>query len=249
MCGRFTLTTPADVVAAVFRLLHEPQWQPRYNIAPTQPVGVVRHQGGTATPTPAAASGAHPSGEEGRRFDLLRWGLVPRWAKEPDGGVLMINARAEGIASKPAFRAAVRFRRCLIPADGFFEWQKLQRRKQPFYIRRRDASVFAFAGLWEHWEGPDGAVIESCTIITTEANDVVRPLHDRMPVILAPAEYELWLDPQVQDAQRVLPLLRPCPSEALEAYPVSAQVNRPTTDRPECVAPLAAQLPPQEHGR
>ena len=151
----------------------------------------------------------------------------------------MINAQAETASTKPAFRAAFRRRRCLVLADGFYEWQRLERRKQPFYIRMRDSSPFAFAGLWEHWKGPDGTGIDSCTLLTTDPNDLLRPLHHRMPVILDPQDYDLWLDPGIQESERLQPLLRPYASEELMAFPVSTRVNNPANDALECLEPVA----------
>ena len=229
MCGRFTLSTPADVVAEVLELASLPVLEPRYNIAPTQLALAVRGA--------RADAGGAAGGVPGRRGDMLRWGLIPRWAKDVSIGARMINARGETLTSKPSFRSAFRRRRCLIPADGFYEWQQRGKGKQPYYIKRHDGMVFALAGLWELWQSPDGAPVESCTIITTEPNDAVKPLHDRMPVILAPGDFDLWLDPEVTQPERVQPLLRPSPPEELVAYPVSTHVNSPAHDSPECVAP------------
>ena len=150
----------------------------------------------------------------------------------------MINARSETAAEKPSFRAAFRRRRCLIVADGFYEWQKQNGAKQPFFIHLRDARPFAFAGLWEHWEGPDDSIIESCTLLTCNPNDFLRTVHNRMPVILDPGDYDLWLDQQVQDPERLHPLLRPYPAREMEAYPVSRFVNKPANDSPQCIEPL-----------
>jgi putative SOS response-associated peptidase YedK len=225
MCGRFTLITPAEVVAEQFQLIEAPSLSPRYNVAPTQPVAAVR-------PSP---------GNGGRELVLLRWGLVPFWAKDPAIGSRMINARSETVAQKPAFRAAFRRRRCLVPADGFYEWQRQEQGKQPFYIRLGDEKPFAFAGLWEHWEGPDETTIDSCTLLTTEPNDLIRLLHNRMPVILAPSDYDLWLDPGVQEAELLQPLLRPYPSENMIAYPISTWVNSPRNEGPQCIEPLSEQ--------
>ena len=214
------MSTPADVVAEVLELTALPALQPRYNIAPTQPVLAVRTL----------------STHRGRQGALLRWGLIPSWAKDAGIGARMINARSETLSSKPSFRSALRGRRCLIPADGFYEWQTRGKSKQPYYIKRQDGWVFAFAGLWELWENPEGTPVESCTIITTEPNEVVKPLHDRMPVILSPADYDLWLDPAVTEPERVQPLLRACPAAELAAHPVSTHVNSPGHDSPACVA-------------
>ncbi|MCS7040325.1 MAG: SOS response-associated peptidase, partial [Anaerolineae bacterium] len=180
MCGRFTLTASGDELASLFDLEQAPNLEPRYNIAPTQPVAVVRLD------------------REGRRreFTLMRWGLIPSWAKDIHIGNRLINARAETLTEKPAFRTAFRRRRCLIPANGFYEWQKpTAGRKQPYFIGLPDRRPFAFAGLWEHWEGADGSVLDSCAIITTAANERVRVLHDRMPVILERTDFGDWLDP------------------------------------------------------
>ena len=223
MCGRFTLSTPVQTLAELFDVKEKAALPPRYNIAPTDPVLAVRV----------------PSESANRELALLRWGFVPAWAKEIGVGNRMINARSETVATSPAFRAAFRRRRCLIPADGFYEWQRLERGKQPFFIHMRDEQPFAFAGLWEIWEGGDGAVVESCTIITTEPSDLVRPVHDRMPVILDPEHYELWLDPR-QKPDRLQALLRPYAADKMVAEPVSTVVNNPANDVPECIAPLAA---------
>ncbi len=221
MCGRFTLRAPPSVIAEQFSLFEVPLLQRRFNIAPTQPVPVVRM-------TPQQA-------EPQRQFVFLHWGLVPSWADDPAIGNRMINARAETAADKPSFRTALRRRRCLIVADGFYEWQKTGKRRQPMFIHRRDDRPFAFAGLWESWEGADHSALESCTILTTEANDLIRPIHDRMPVIVAPEDYGRWLDPAVEKPEMILPLLRPYPSAPMEAYPVSTWVNSPTRDEPRCV--------------
>jgi putative SOS response-associated peptidase YedK len=218
MCGRFTLTASADVLADLFDLVEVPDWTPRYNIAPTQPVAVVRLQ---------------PAG--GREFARLRWGLVPSWAKEIAGPPL-INARADTVATKPSFRTALRQRRCLVLADGFYEWQKRGKEKQPFSIRLLGDRPFAFAGLWERWNGGEQPV-ESCAIITTEANDLLRPVHERMPVILPPAAYAEWLDPQAHDAQQLTALLRPYAAEDMKAVPVSAWVGNARHDDPRCLEP------------
>ncbi len=216
-----TLRVAASVIAEQFSLFEVPLLKPRFNIAPTQAVPVVRM-------TPQQP-------EPQRQFVFLHWGLVPSWAKDPDIGNRLINARAETAAEKPSFRTALRRRRCLIVADGFYEWQKLGKRRQPMFIHRRDDRPFAFAGLWESWEGADHSSLESCTILTTSANDLIRPIHDRMPVIVAPDEYARWLDPAVQTAEPILPLLRPFPSEPLETYAVSMRVKGPAPDEERCL--------------
>jgi putative SOS response-associated peptidase YedK len=216
MCGRFTQASDGEVIARVFELGATPQLNPRYNIAPTQDVPVVRAAGGV------------------RGVSMLHWGLIPSWAKDRGIGARLINARAETLAEKPAFRSAFRVRRCLVVADGFYEWQKLGTRKQPHFIGFRDGRPFGFAGLWERWRGDGGGDVESCTIITTEANELLASIHDRMPVILDPADHELWLDPGVTDANRVTSLLRPSDPSGMEAYPVSLLVNNPANDVPAC---------------
>jgi putative SOS response-associated peptidase YedK len=237
MCGRFTLRTPASVLIERFDLDVRSDRQmelfsPRYNIAPTQEIVIVR---------------ANPS--DGRRTAaMMRWGLVPSWAKEP-GGAPQINARAETLVEKPMFRTAYRRRRCLIPADGFYEWQQPagggKGTKQPYYIHRPDGQPFAFAGLWESWTGRGASAsepnktspssIESCTIVTTQANQRLRELHERMPVVLAPADYDLWLDVKVEEPATLAHLLAPCGEDELVAEPVSTHVNRVANDDPRCI--------------
>lgn len=168
----------------------------------------------------------------------MRWGLIPRWAKQADGNYLMINARAETVAEKPAFRGPVRNRRCLIPADGYYEWKSMEGRKQPFYFSMKDGEPFCFAGLWERWQPADGEPIESCAIITTAANALGAEIHPRMPVILAADNYERWLDPRVTEAEKVLPMLAPYPPEFMTVYPVSTLVNNARADEPRCITPL-----------
>jgi putative SOS response-associated peptidase YedK len=221
MCGRFTLTTPMPVLAELFLFPEAAPQPPRYNVAPTQAVAAVR-----------AADPNH------RELAWCRWGLIPSWADDPGIGNRLINARAETAAEKPTFRSAFRHRRCLIPTDGFYEWQKTGGRKQPFYIKMRDGQPFAFAGLWERWEG-GGEPVETCTILTTEANEVVRPVHDRMPVILAPEVYGRWLDPEVKKPELLQPLLHPFAADAMTAYPVSPVVNNPRNDSAKCIEPAA----------
>jgi len=222
MCGRFTLFEPDRVLAREFGVSDFPPGSPRYNIAPSQPVAAVR---------------AAPAGI-GREFALLRWGLIPSWSKDPAIGNRLINARAETAREKPSFRNAFRRHRCLIPTSGFYEWQRQERGKQPYFIRRRDERLFAFAGLWDRWENPDEGIIETCTILTTAANAVLAPIHDRMPVIVPPREYDRWLDPSLKDPDSLAPLLVPFPPEEMLAFPVSPRVNAPSTDDEGCIAPL-----------
>jgi len=220
MCGRFTMRTPGAAVAEVFGLPEIPFLQPRFNIAPTQPVPVVRKLPG-----------------DGRQLALLRWGLIPHWADDPAIGNRMINARSETVATKPAFRGPFRNHRCLIVADGFYEWQKTDGKKQPWYIRINDDKPFAFAGLWDHWDKGEKP-IESCTILTTDANEAVKPLHDRMPVILDRRDFDAWLDPR-QDPKTLQTLLRPYPWEKMVVFRVDTLVNNPRHEDPRCVVPAA----------
>jgi putative SOS response-associated peptidase YedK len=221
MCGRYTLSAPGKKVAEQFGLDDAPQLAPRYNIAPTQTVPVVR------------------AGHAGRELALMRWGLVPSWAKDLSIGAKMINARSETVAEKPAFRAALKQRRCLVLADGFYEWQQAPGGKQPFYFRVQDGTPFALAGLWETWRGPDDAPVQSCTILTTRANALLAPFHDRMPVILPADQYGLWLDPDLHDSGPLEQLFEPFPAETMGAYPVGKGVNRVSNDSAALIAPLA----------
>jgi len=219
MCGRYLLDSPMEAVTVQFQAEARTGWAPRYNLAPTSPVPVV-----VATPA-------------GRIVTLQRWGLVPSWSKDPAMGARMANARAETVADKPSFRTPFRRRRCLIPANGFYEWQaRPGAAKQAFCIRAADGALLGFAGLWDLWEGPDGA-LETCTIITTEANAAMAPIHDRMPVILAPGDYAAWLDPGVP-ADRLKALLRPCAGAALRIHPVGPAVGNVRNDGPALAEPL-----------
>ena len=226
MCGRYTLLLSWHELVAFYELIDlgfRPNLGPRYNIAPTQGVPVVK---------------------AGRELAIMRWGLIPYWAKDEKIGFRTFNAKAETLTEKPSFRRAFRDRRCLIPASGFFEWQaqdqgqdqdRRRAPKQPYYIQGRGGQPLAFAGLWESWRGPDGTLLESCTIVTTEANDTLRPIHHRMPVILDSADFGTWLEPSAGDVRA---LLRPCPNDWLEAYPVSTHVNKAAPDDEACIAPL-----------
>lgn len=218
MCGRFTMRSSPQRVAEVFGLADLPLFEPRYNVAPTQQVPAVRVR------------------EDARELAFLRWGLIPSWADDPKIGNRMINARSDTVAEKPSYRKAFAKRRCLIVADGFYEWRKTDGAKQPYFIRLRNDSPFGQAGLWERWTRGE-ETIESCTILTTEANAAMSGLHDRMPVILSPRDYDLWLDPAVHEAERLAPLLRPYAGDDLIASPVSTRVNSPTHEGPQCLAP------------
>ena len=227
MCGRFSLTTAPDAMRALFDFENLPNLPPRYNIAPTQPVSVVR---------------ADDAGS--RQLTMMRWGLIPHWAKDGAMAAKMINARAETVAEKPAFRDAFRKRRCLVPADGFYEWRTKDGRKQPFRIGMRGGAPFAFAGLYETWkatsDGPgfsQGETVESVTIITTDANDKLRLIHHRMPVILPTSDFTPWLD-AANDREAALSLLRPYPAEPMAFYRVSPVVNNVRNDDPRCIEPL-----------
>ena len=220
MCGRFTLRSSSRVVAQALGLPEIPLFQPRYNIAPTQTVAAIRLNDGARQPS------------------FLHWGLVPSWAGNPSVGNKMINARAETVAEKPAFRSAFKKRRCLVVADGFYEWKKEGKPKPAFFIRLKDERPFAFAGLAEHWHKGD-QTIDSCTIITTDPNELMASIHDRMPVILSPDDYDLWLDPEFQGKEKLLSLLRPYPADEMIAYPVSTVVNNPRNEKPECIEPQA----------
>lgn len=218
MCGRFTLRTPMTRIAKIFGLDETTDIEPRYNVAPTQQVVAIRLD-------PAA---------ENRELALLRWGLIPRWADDPSIGNRMINARAETVAGKPSFRQAFKKRRCLVVADGFFEWKKIGGKKQPYYIHLKDDQPFGFAGLWERWNR-EGEEIQSCTIITTEPNELMKPIHNRMPVIVQSTDYDRWLDPDFEDGKALQQVLRRYPAELMEAYPVSTLVNNPRNEAPGCI--------------
>ncbi|MBI2898289.1 MAG: SOS response-associated peptidase [Deltaproteobacteria bacterium] len=224
MCGRYSITDPRQLVLR-FGLAVPAALEPRYNIAPTQPV-----------PAIVAPRAAGQPGDGTPVIELLRWGLIPFWAKDQKIGNKLINARADSLASKPAFRDAARKRRCLVLADGFYEWKKEKGRKQPMYVRLKSRDPWAFAGLWDEWRAPSGEKIRSCTIVTTEPNALLTPIHDRMPAILRPEDEPRWLDLSVEAAD--LPaLLAPYPAELMEAYPVSSYVNSPANEGPQCIAP------------
>jgi len=211
MCGRYAFFSPAEAVRRTFALDEVPELEPRYNIAPTQDVPAVR------------------AGEEGRRaLVMLHWGLVPKWAKEKAIGNRMINARAETLAEKPSFRDAFRKRRCLVVTDGWYEWQVAPGGKQPWFIRMKDGRPFAFAGLWERWKDPaNSSLLESCTIVTTDASASIRRIHDRMPCVLPEAEWDRWIDTAYADTEQLSRLLVPYDPAGLAFWPVSRQVNAP----------------------
>jgi putative SOS response-associated peptidase YedK len=221
MCGRYTLKTPVEKLAEEFGFeASSAELPPNYNVAPTQQVAAVLQEGGE------------------RRLEMLRWGLIPSWADDPGIGSRMINARAETAPEKPSFRRAFRGQRCLIPADGFYEWKRTNGSKQPYYIHMKEEHPFAFAGLWESWKEDGGPEIRSCTILTTEPNELLAGIHDRMPVILPNGSYDVWLDPEAE-RDELYGLLASYPEDEMEAYPVSRFVNSPQNNDPRCIEPAA----------
>jgi putative SOS response-associated peptidase YedK len=219
MCGRYTLTAEPSAIQELFPFLSiPPEMQPRFNIAPSQPVAVIPNDGK-------------------QRLDFFKWGLVPSWAKDPDIGNRLINARAETLAEKPSFRNAFRYHRCLVLADGFYEWRKTNGGKTPMYIQLATKKPFAFAGLWDLWHAPDGSELYSCAIITTQPNQLMEKIHTRMPVILSAENYDIWLNPQPGNPTQLSALLTPYPAELMTAYPVSRLVNNPAVDSPDCIQP------------
>ncbi len=225
MCGRYVITSAPEVIRALFGYAEQPNFPPRYNIAPTQPVPIVRFSDGA------------------RHFALLRWGLLPSWVKDPKTFALLINARGETAAEKPAFRAAMKRRRCLFPADGFYEWKRDGERKRPYFVRRKSGGPIAFAGLWETWTGPNGEEMETAAIVTTAANRTLAAIHDRMPVIVPPEAFDLWLDCGKVDAETASALIAPAPESLLEAYEVSTEVNRTANDNPALLESAAENSP------
>ena len=226
MCGRYAVTSSPEAMRKLFRYDDIPNFPPRYNIAPTQPIAIVRLENGQ------------------RRFALTRWGLLPSWVKDPRAFSLLINARGESVLDKPAFRAAMRYRRCLIPADGFYDWKRAGGRSQPHYVRAKNGEPLAFAGLWESWTGPNGEELETATIITTRANATLADFHDRMPVVVPPEAFDLWLDCKNVDAETAASLIAPAPDDLLIAHPVSPAVNQAANDNAGLIAPY--EPPPQE---
>jgi putative SOS response-associated peptidase YedK len=230
MCGRYRLSAKERYIRDHFGLDEDPPWTPRYNIAPTQSVATIRQD----------------TKEPKRTFGLLRWGLIPFWARDASIGFKTINAMSETAAEKPAFREAMRQRRCLILADGFYEWMRIStKEKQPYNFGMIDDSVFAFAGLWERWRDPAGEFVETCTILTTKPSALVADVHDRMPAILKPEDYDLWLDPGMRDAAAVTDCLNPFDPRLMKKYPVGTPVNRTENDDEECVreVPIASSAP------
>ena len=225
MCGRYTVIANPEALRALFGYDEQPNFPPRYNVAPTQPIAIVRLVDGK------------------RHFALVRWGLLPSWVKDPKTFTLLINARGETVCDKPAYRAAMKRRRCLIPADGFYEWQKAGDRKRPFYVHAKSGEPLAFAGLWETWQGPNGEELETAAIVTTAANGTLKPIHDRMPVIVPGEAFDLWLNCTDVDAKTAEALIAPAPEGLLEAYEISTAVNRTANDNPKLLEPAGATPP------
>jgi putative SOS response-associated peptidase YedK len=221
MCGRFVLEHSPEQLMKVYRLTSMPDLSSRYNIAPSQQIAVVRQQNG---------------GD--RELTSLQWGLIPSWSKDSAIGYKMINARSETVHEKPSFKQAFHSRRCIIPASGVYEWEKAGKEKIPHYIHLRDGDIMSLAGLWERWKSPEGKELETCTILTTAANSLVKKLHDRMPVILHRAEFDIWLDRDIYDVNRLTELFHPYPSDQIEEYVVTRDVNSPMNDSPDCIIPV-----------
>lgn len=215
MCGRITLNIPSEILAKIFNLTEPPSIEPRYNIAPSQLIAAVRHFG------------------DENKLDLLKWGLLPSWSK--DQLHTPINARSETVHEKPMFAHALKYSRCIIPTSGFYEWQASEGAKQPYYIRMSNSGVMGFAGIWEKWKAEDGSEIETCCILTTASNDLMKSIHDRMPVILQAEDYDLWLNRNFHDVRELEHLYKPFPSDLMVAYPVPNLVNNPRFDSPSCI--------------
>jgi putative SOS response-associated peptidase YedK len=223
MCGRYRLSRRKQLIEEHFDTARwDDDWSPRYNIAPSQPIPVIRQ---------------HPK-EPCRQLSLMRWGLIPYWAKDASGAASTINARSETASTKPAFRDPLKFRRCLIPADGFYEWKRTAAGKQPFCFEVNSGDVFAFAGMWDGWKDSSGQWVKTCSILTTTPNAVTSTIHDRMPVILDPDNYDLWLDPGMTDVRVVSELLKPYDAKAMGCYPISTRVNQVANDDEECCRPV-----------
>lgn len=222
MCGRYAITSAPEAIRRLFGYPEQPNFPPRYNVAPTQPVPIVRQVEGK------------------RQFALVRWGLIPSWVKDPKTFTLLINARGESLNEKPAFRAALRRRRCLFPADGFYEWRRDGERKTPYYVRLRSGGPMAFAGLWETWTGPNGEEVETAAIVTTQANRALAFIHERMPVIVAPDAFDFWLDSAKVDGETAAALITPAREGLLDVHEVSSAVNRTANDTPALIEPVTA---------
>jgi putative SOS response-associated peptidase YedK len=223
MCGRYRLSRRKQLIEEYFDTADwKDDWSPRYNIAPTQPIPVIRQ---------------HPE-KPVRQISTLRWGLIPNWARDASIATGTINAKSETAATKPAFRDPLRFRRCLIPADGFYEWKRTGAAKQPYCFEVHDGELFAFAGLWDGWKNTDGQWIKTCSILTTTPNAVTSAIHDRMPVILHPDAYDLWLDPGMQNVAAISELLKPLEASLMRCYPISTRINHVANDDEDCSRPV-----------
>jgi putative SOS response-associated peptidase YedK len=222
MCGRYCITSAPEAVRRLFRYPEQPNFPPRYNVAPTQPVPIVRWASGQ------------------RQFALVRWGLIPAWVKDPKGFSLLINARGDTVNDKPAFRNAMKRRRCLFPADGFYEWKTVAGVKRPYFARSTSEGPIAFAGLWETWTGPNGEEMETAAIVTTDANKTLSAVHHRAPVIVPPDAFDFWLDTDKIDASTAAAVIAPAPEGAMEVYEISPAVNRVANDSPELLNPYSA---------
>jgi putative SOS response-associated peptidase YedK len=230
VCNRYRLTHSKQYLAERFDASNEIEGRPRYNIAPTQPVLTVREK----------------DGQKSRQFTTMRWGLIPSWAKDMSIGTRTLNARSETVTTTPAFRDSILTKRCLIPADGFYEWRKMGSVKQPYCFEVCEGDVFAFAGLWAEWKSPEGQIIDSCTILTTAPNSLVADIHDRMPVIVTPEKYDLWLDPDVKDFEAIRDILKPYDSSLMHRYPVSTKLNDSRNDDAESAAPVTLDIASQD---
>jgi putative SOS response-associated peptidase YedK len=222
MCGRYRLSRRKQLVEEYFDSIGDDDWTPRYNVAPTQRVPIIRQN----------------RKEPRRELSLVRWGLIPWWASNSSGAAGMINARSETAATKPAFRDALKLRRCLIPADGFYEWMRNGREKQPYCFEVRDRELFAFAGIWERWKDSGGQTLETCSILTTTPNALTAVVHDRMPVILESDNYDVWLDPGMKNVDAACEILKPFDARFMRSFPVSSRVNNPGNDDEECSVPI-----------
>jgi putative SOS response-associated peptidase YedK len=232
MCGRYRLSRRKQIIEQHFDSVSgEEDWIPRYNIAPTQPIPVIRQ---------------NPK-EPVRQLSLMRWGLIPSWSKDSSGAARMINARSETASTKPAFRDAMKSRRCLIPADGFYEWMRMEKTKQPYCFEVGESELFAFAGLWDRWKDPNGNWMKTCSILTTSPNAVTQAVHDRMPVILDPDAYDLWLDPGMTNVDAASDLLKPFDAQQMRGFPVSTRINHVANDDEECSKPV--ELGPEIQNR
>jgi len=221
MCGRYTIDILPELLVEIFGLAEPPAITPRFNVAPTQQVPVIRRYG-----------------DGQNHLDLLHWGLIPSWAQEKSIGSRLINARSETVTDKPSFRQAIRYRRCLVPSSGFYEWKQEGEAKQPWYIRLKEGLPMVFAGLWETWKNAEGTVVESCTILTTASNRLLAPLHDRMPVILSPDEYRTWLERTTTDPTGLKKMFQPYPADLMEMWQVSPEVNKVGNDSADLVVPV-----------